>query len=80
MGSCLKNIDVMSIDVRKTKLLTANRKFYLLPYCKKKKKKTLTAEVLMMPNIQMHLLQKRGSFDFKETQIAFWNGEDFTFN
>ena len=38
MGSCLKNIDVMSIDVRKTKLLTANRKFYLLPYCKKKKK------------------------------------------
>jgi len=45
-----------------------------------KKKKPLTAEVLMMPNIQMHLLQKRGSFDFKETQIAFWNGEDFTFN
>ena len=72
----------MSIDVRKTKLLTANRKFYLLPYCKKKKKKkkNLTAEIQKKPKIPMQLQKKKGRFAFKDTQIAFWNGEDFTFN
>ena len=48
----------------KTKLLTAA----LIENCTSSLlQKTLT----MMPNIQMHLLQK-GDVSFKETQIAFW--------
>ena len=66
MGSCLKNIDVMSIDVRKRSFLPLRAA--LIENCTSSLlQKTLT----MMPNIQMHLLQK-GDVSFKETQIAFW--------